>query len=99
MKQKPYIHRLEISPQSEVTLIELIYKDANTVCSGSSHRDEVVTSQTHVCEGLQRAEDRTPWNAMARQLVGQLSIKVGLVYITWMQKCMLCLQGMYEAHS
>ena len=62
MKQNPYIHRLEISPQSEVTLIELIYKDANTVCSGSYHSDEVVTGQTCVCEGLQKSEDHTPWN-------------------------------------
>ena len=65
-KQNPYIHRLETSPQSEMTSIELIYKDANTVCSGSSHSDEVVTSQTCASEGLQRAEGRTlEYNGMA----------------------------------
>ena len=39
------------------------------------------------------------WNVMAWQLVNQLSLKVGLVCITWTLKCMLRLQGMYEAHS
>ena len=45
IKQNPCKYRPVTPLQSEIPLIELIYKDANAVCSGSSHNEEVTRAK------------------------------------------------------